>query len=474
MALRVESQLPRLAPRGLVRVSGMWVSLWLLSFFAPTEVRAARLATTQLDITLQPGHSAYVTLTCTVRDIGKEKVIWRRLSDPIPIAVGTRTFWPGSKYRVGRNGDDWQLIINKLKVTDAGEYECRLSGTSNQAEILSLIIPASGYPYFSTTKTTIETKLGATATLPCHVENIGNYMVLWQNGDRKVLSLKKKVYSGDRRMHVVHNSPKEWSLRIAGVTREDLGVYTCVVNTAPFLTRTVHLTHASNSTGPESQGSVATSSPRLETDTFQKNVEVKQGHSVTLRCHFTGQPSPQITWSRRVWKGDTKQTEDLKVAGATLELRDVQPQDKGLYVCRADNGVAPVAVGKISVKVTEEITTSTTTASTAQTTPFNPETDASPRVFAESSVVYQRRGRHAELRCRAVGIPRPEVFWLFNNQPITSGSAHEVTSTEHAHHTVHTTLLLRSVEATNFGNYVCYARNVHGSDSTTVQLAAQV
>lgn len=37
MALRVESQLPRLAPRGLVRVSGMWVSLWLLSFFAPTE-----------------------------------------------------------------------------------------------------------------------------------------------------------------------------------------------------------------------------------------------------------------------------------------------------------------------------------------------------------------------------------------------------------------------------------------------------
>lgn len=78
--------------------------------------------------------------------------------------------------------------------------------------------------------------------------------VLWQNGDRKVLSLKKKVYSGDRRMHVVHNSPKEWSLRIAGVTREDLGVYTCVVNTAPFLTRTVHLTHASDSTGPESQG----------------------------------------------------------------------------------------------------------------------------------------------------------------------------------------------------------------------------
>lgn len=65
--------------------------------------------------------------------------------------------------------------------------------------------------------------------------------VLWQKEGREVLSLRQKVYSGDRRHRVLHGRQEEWNLQISSVSAEDYGLYTCVVNTAPPLTRTVYL-----------------------------------------------------------------------------------------------------------------------------------------------------------------------------------------------------------------------------------------
>ena len=68
-------------------------------------------------------------------------MIWRKLADSFPLSVGTTKFWPSKKYRVKRNGEDWQLIIKNVQHTDAGEYECRLSGQDDIADVLALIIP---------------------------------------------------------------------------------------------------------------------------------------------------------------------------------------------------------------------------------------------------------------------------------------------------------------------------------------------
>ena len=56
-----------------------------------------------------------------------------------------------------------------------------------------------------------------------------------------MLSLRKKAYSGDKRHKVLHTQRHEWSLQLRRVQEEDLGVYTCVVNSNPPLTRTVTL-----------------------------------------------------------------------------------------------------------------------------------------------------------------------------------------------------------------------------------------
>ena len=88
---------------------------------------------------LQNDHFKFLVLTSIMLDLMLQ-VIWRKLSDPFPLTVGTTRFWNTGKYRVKRRFDDWELTIKNLRYSDAGEYECKLSG-ENKAQILSLIIP---------------------------------------------------------------------------------------------------------------------------------------------------------------------------------------------------------------------------------------------------------------------------------------------------------------------------------------------
>ncbi|KAK7489265.1 hypothetical protein BaRGS_00019517 [Batillaria attramentaria] len=412
------------------------------------EVNAARdaqIATQHLNITFDMGKDA--TLTCTVRNIGKKRVIWRRLSDPFPISVGARRFASTSKYRVKRDGDDWRLTIRNIRVNDAGEYECRLSGPEDVADVMSLIIPGAGETYIKPTETTIMASLGDTVVLPCHVEKIRKHLVLWQSEDRHVVSLRKKVYIGDRRMRVQHGSREEWSLRISRVEEKDFGVYTCVVNTDPPLTRSVTLRRLGSDKEPET-GESTGDNPALILDNFRDQVDVQQGHTVTLECQFTGNPKPTIRWSRRVWKNGVKVTEDLEVEGERYLLTNAQPSDTGIYICSATNGVPPPAAGKIRVKII-----------------------VAPRAYALEDVVYQRRGRDAELACKGIGVPRPRVNWLLNGNTINNNYKHQLINREDRHHTTHSTLKVRSVSRSDFGKYECFVYNRYGDDTTTITLA---
>ena len=63
--------------------------------------------------------------------------------------------------------------------------------------------------------------------------------------------------------------------------------------------------------------------------------EVNQGMSASLVCQVTGFPEPTITWKRI---GD-----DLgpnhRLQGNVLGIPKAVPEDRGLYVCEAENYV---------------------------------------------------------------------------------------------------------------------------------------
>ncbi|ESO88330.1 hypothetical protein LOTGIDRAFT_126369, partial [Lottia gigantea] len=68
-------------------------------------------------------------LICTVNNLGTKKVIWRRASEFNPLTIGTKTFVGNYRIHVEHTplGNDWNLLIKKVQIDDAGKYECQIS-----------------------------------------------------------------------------------------------------------------------------------------------------------------------------------------------------------------------------------------------------------------------------------------------------------------------------------------------------------
>ncbi|XP_043670544.1 zwei Ig domain protein zig-8-like [Vespula pensylvanica] len=78
--------------------------------------------------------------------------------------------------------------------------------------------------------------LGATALLDCRVAMLAGRKVMWvrRNDDwGSLLTLGNMTHISDTRYSVSFQYPNNWRLAIAGVRREDRGLYICQVNTHP-------------------------------------------------------------------------------------------------------------------------------------------------------------------------------------------------------------------------------------------------
>lgn len=78
--------------------------------------------------------------------------------------------------------------------------------------------------------------LGATALLDCRVAMLSGKKVMWlrRNADwASLLTLGNTTHISDPRYSVSFQYPNNWRLAIAGVRREDRGLYVCQVNTHP-------------------------------------------------------------------------------------------------------------------------------------------------------------------------------------------------------------------------------------------------
>ncbi|KAF6210792.1 hypothetical protein GE061_013903 [Apolygus lucorum] len=97
-------------------------------------------------------------------------------------------------------------------------------------------------PKFAEPIPNVTVALGRDASLPCVVENLGNYKVAWIHIDRQmILTIHRHVIARVSRFSVSHDNHKTWLLNVNQVHQEDRGYYMCQVNTNPMISQVGYL-----------------------------------------------------------------------------------------------------------------------------------------------------------------------------------------------------------------------------------------
>ncbi|XP_031784533.1 papilin isoform X3 [Nasonia vitripennis] len=164
------------------------------------------------------------------------------------------------------------------------------------------------------------------------------------------------------------------------------------------------------------------------------NVSAQEGGYVTMRCVVIGTPTPIIVWRKDAKIIGSNENRRRLLNDGSLQIINLYPYDKGLYVCTADNGIgSPVRI-EYQLDVLEP-------------------TDTSPGIIDEPNrAITVTLNSPTVLHCYAVGWPRPTVTWWRNDSMLPLSSEHYEQESDN-------TLRIRSVTLSNLGVYTCHAFN---------------
>ncbi|KAF4078230.1 hypothetical protein AMELA_G00196930 [Ameiurus melas] len=117
------------------------------------------------------------------------------------------------------------------------------------------------------------------------------------------------------------------------------------------------------------------------------------GEELTLECFASGVPAPTIKWTK-YWESLSMEGMKLENFNKTLRIKKISMFDGGDYICTATNRMGSVD-HIITVKV--------------KSTPFWVEKPQS---------LILSRDDGGQIVCHADGIPKPQIRWLVNGEPI--------------------------------------------------------
>ncbi|XP_026472124.1 neural/ectodermal development factor IMP-L2 isoform X2 [Ctenocephalides felis] len=197
------------------------------------------------------------------------------------------------------------------------------------------------------------------------------------------------------------------------------------------------------------------------------------GTSLVLECEAVGSPAPTMQWMRGnvpiTELDDYEESNAINEAPSTglvrvrsrLVVDNVLPAERSAYTCVARSG-AETAIATSVVysapgpmikpqNLTELLTLNNNIISGPQ----------QARVVLYYSVVMETIGSSMVLPCRAVGRPRPEIFWLDNNENIITNQDPRFKTLPSGE------LYITSLRWADMGAYTCVARNPLAKDSVT-------
>ncbi|XP_071078984.1 lachesin-like [Haliotis cracherodii] len=282
---------------------------------------------------------------------------------------------------------------------------------------------------------------GETAILPCSVSYLGDYEVVWTDQWSTLLTYEDRRIIDDRRLSIERPFTKDWNLHIRNTKRNDQGTYNCQVNTTPVKIKTVMLT--------------VDVPAKILQEYSSEDMTVKEGETVTLQCNVSGIPMPNVTWTRyTIHRDDAQKKTDLCPGtyniGEHREILMIQNASRecwGIYKCTAFNGVPPADNREIGVIV-----------------------EFPPEVVLPNNKIGQYQEKETILECVVTANPHAVSVWTRHGYKINNSVKYRTDIYRDGEYTITLSLRIRTLEADDFGIYVCEASNVQGTSQQLMTL----
>ncbi|XP_066945847.1 neurotrimin-like isoform X2 [Macrobrachium rosenbergii] len=292
-------------------------------------------------------------------------------------------------------------------------------------------------PKFVATIPNVTVTAGRDASLPCVVENIGDYKVSWMHLDRvMLLTIDENVITLIPRYRVTKDDSTTWTLHIENVSPDDTGYYVCQVNMEPVINQVGYV-------------QVVVPPKFVDEESSQSHVSVQEENDVRLMCRAEGVPKPKIHWKREDEKPFSikgPQNNVKQIESEELLLKKVTRKDMGAYLCIASNKVPP----SISKRIVLDI-------------------QFQPVITVPNQLVGAPIGTSVTLECQVAAFPNAVHFWSFSDQLLINSTRQETQEIRDGYTTV-MKLSLRNLRPEDFGTYVCTAKNSLGEAASNVRL----
>ncbi|XP_065579048.1 basement membrane-specific heparan sulfate proteoglycan core protein-like isoform X5 [Artemia franciscana] len=321
----------------------------------------------------------------------------------------------------GVTQEDGVLKIAYARRGDAGEYICTAANPSGQitGRVSIYVRGAPVTPVAPIVTLRVEprdsiVRRGDSIRLVCNVDGGAASTPVWTKSSGTISS--RGIQTGG-------------ILSFNGVTPADSGIYLCSVTTSvgaveQAQARITVLAHR----GPPTV--------RLEPE----KQTVSQGTACEIRCFATGDPTPTIRWS----KVNEEISPNIQINGPLLRIPNAKIDDRGVYVCMAENdGGVTQAAAIVEVDRREP--------PTVEMYPSGRQT-----IINGASAIFQ---------CRVTqGIPTPVVKWSRQDGRPLSVAVEELPGG---------VIRFNRVAGDESGTYICTAQNDAGFTTATAVLEIQ-
>nr|XP_018912263.1 PREDICTED: protein amalgam-like [Bemisia tabaci] len=291
-------------------------------------------------------------------------------------------------------------------------------------------------PSFGEPIANVTVPLGREAMMTCVVNDLGTYKVAWLRVDTQtILTIHHHVITKNHRIGVSNTDERTWHLHIKELKESDRGWYMCQINTDPMKSQVGFL-------------EVIVPPDILDSPTSADTV-VREGGNVSLRCAASGIPMPNITWKREGGAPIplTAGVEVFSVEGPTFNISRVNRLHMGPYMCIASNGVPPSVSKRIMLTV-----------------------EFPPMIWIQSQLVAAYQGQRLVLECHSEAYPKSISYWTRERgEVITYGQKYEPVIIESDYRT-HMKLIVKSVSASDYGNYKCVSKNSLGDTDGAIKV----